>query len=118
METAEQRDYVDTVIATVRQHDDKQSGWPAWANTLADSIERLRDENHREQETRRVRSLPDRLRGNAAGTVGDPAWLTGKGLVTVRDVLREAADEIDRLRRLCEMRGVTNVDTFELTDPD
>jgi hypothetical protein len=39
-------DYIDSTIATIRQHDPKrsQSPWPGWANALADTVEDLRGE--------------------------------------------------------------------------
>lgn len=112
------RDYIDRTIETVRNHRDGDNVWPQWANLLADEVERLREESHREREAMRVQSLADRLRGCAAGSVGDPEWLSGSGLVTVRDVLNEAADEIERLRALCKLVTLTNLDTWRLGPED
>ena len=36
--------YIDTTIATVRQHRSSDNAWPQWTNALADQIEELRAE--------------------------------------------------------------------------
>lgn len=36
-----ERDYLETTIATVRQHAGADNCWPQWANIFADEIERL-----------------------------------------------------------------------------
>ena len=35
-------EYIDRVIATVRQHQGSDNSWPIWANELADEVVHLR----------------------------------------------------------------------------
>jgi hypothetical protein len=107
--TRPERDYVDRIIRTVRQHDSSDESWPQWANLLCDEIEGLRSENQAEQERARTETLAERLHTAAAATVGDPEFLTGSGLVTIRDLLHEAGDEITRLRAIAEEAGLTKM---------
>lgn len=51
------RDYIDTVIATVRPHRGEYNSWPQWANQLADEVEALRAE--RDAALARVKHLEE-----------------------------------------------------------
>ena len=38
------QDYIERVIATVRNHRDSENSWPQWANVLADEVEKLQEQ--------------------------------------------------------------------------